>query len=114
MSDARWRAGTRRQTAQLAERRHDVGRRLVEGQAIVFGHVAEPGPHTDRVAPDVETAHLDVPLRRVREAEEQAKRRRLSRTVGSDQADTPARHVDRQVIERGRTRITLGQSVETK
>ena len=40
---------TGRQPAQLAERGDDVGRRLVERQAVVLGHVAEPGAHADRV-----------------------------------------------------------------
>ena len=41
--------GARRQAAELAERRHHVGRGLVEREAVVLGHVAEPGPHADRV-----------------------------------------------------------------
>ncbi len=32
----------RRQPAELTEGRHDVGRCLVERQAVVLGHVAEP------------------------------------------------------------------------
>ena len=34
--------GARRQPTQLTERRHHVGRGLVERQAVVLGHVAEP------------------------------------------------------------------------
>ncbi len=39
----------RRQPAELAERGHDVGRGLVERQAVVLGHVAEPRAHADRI-----------------------------------------------------------------
>ena len=50
MSDARWRAARGREPAELAERGHDVGRRLVEREAVVLGHVAEAGADADRVA----------------------------------------------------------------
>ena len=55
--------GARGQPAQLAERRDDVGRALVERQAVVLGHVAEAGPHADRIACDVEcrTPRCDLP-----------------------------------------------------
>ena len=36
--------GARREPAQLAERRHDVGRGLIERQAVVLGHVARAAP----------------------------------------------------------------------
>ena len=57
--------GTGREPTQLAERRHDVGGRLVERQAVVFGHVAEPGAHADRVGGHVDAADLDPALGRV-------------------------------------------------
>ena len=94
MSDARWRAARAGQPAQLAERRDDVGRGLVERQAVVLGHVAEPGAHADRIAGDVDAAHLDAALGRVGEPEQQAEHRRLARAVGADEADAPARHLD--------------------
>ena len=72
----------------------DVGGGLIERQAVVLGHVAEPRPHADRVARDVDAAHLDVALRRVGEAEQQAEGRRLAGAVGADEADAPARHLD--------------------
>ena len=106
--------GARRQPAQLAERRDDVGGGLVEGQAVVLGHVAEPRPHADRIARDVDAAHLDVALGRVGEAEQEPKRRRLARAVRADETDAPARHLDAQVVERGGARIALRQSVDAK
>ena len=102
------------QPAQLAERRDDVGRGLVERQAVVLGHVAEPRPHADRIARDVDAAHLDAALGRVREAEQEAERRGLARAVRADEADATARHLERQVVERGRARVALGQSVEAE
>ena len=89
MSDARWRAARAGQPAQLAERRHHVGRGLVEREAVVLGHVAEPRPHADRIVGDVDAAHLDAALGRVGEAEQQAERRRLAGAVGADEADPP-------------------------
>ena len=51
--------GPRRQPAHLAERGHEVGRRLVGRQAVVLGHEAEPGPHADRIVGHGPAAHLD-------------------------------------------------------
>ena len=104
----------RRQPAQLAERRHDVGRGLVERQAVVLGHVAEPRAHADRIARDVDAAHLDAPFGRVGEAEQQPERRRLARAVRADEADAPARHLDRQVVEREGARIALGEAIDAE
>ena len=106
--------GARRQPAQLAERRDDVGRGLVERQAVVLGHVAESRPHADRIAGDVEPAHLDLALGRMREPEQQTKRRRLARAVRADETDPPTRNIDREVVERGRARITLRQPVDAE
>ena len=80
----------------------------------MLGHVAEPGAHADRIAGDVDAAHLDATLGRVGEPEQQAERRRLARAVRADEPDAPARHLDAQVVERGRARITLGQSVDAE
>ena len=51
---------------------------------------------------------------RVGEPEQEAEGRRLARAVGADETDAPARHLDAQVVERGRARIALGQSVEAE
>ena len=114
MSDARWRAARAGQTAQLAERRHDVGRGLVERQAVVLGHVAESGPHADGVVRHVDAAYLDPSGSGAGETEQEPERRCLPRAVGADQADTPAGHVDRQVVERGNPRVALGETLDTK
>ena len=114
MSDARWRAAAGREAAQLAERGHHVGRRLVEREAVVLGHVAEAGAHADRVAGDVLPAHLDRALRRVGQAEQQAEHRRLAGPVGADQPDAPARHLERQAVERGHAGVALGEAVEAE
>ena len=58
--------------------------------------------------------HLDVAFGGMREPEQQPKRRRLPGTVGTDQSDPPARDLERQVIERGRPRIALGESVDAE
>ena len=107
-------SGPRRQATQLAERRHDVGGSLVEREAVVLGHVAEPRPHADRVVGDVHAAHLDAPLGGMGEAEEQPERRGLTGSVGADESDPPARHLDAQIVERDHTRIALGHTIETE
>ena len=104
--------GTRRQAAQLAERRDDVGRGLVERQAVVLGHVAEPRADADRVAADVDAAHLDRPCGRVGEAEQQPEHRRLAGTVGADEADAAPRHLDGEVVERGGAGIALRDVID--
>ena len=101
----------RRQPAQLAEGRHHVGRGLIEREAVVLGHVAEPRPHADRVVGDVDAAHLDAALGRVGEAEQQTERRRLAGAVGTDEADAAARHLDREVVECRHSRIALGEAI---
>ena len=83
--------GTRRQPTQLAERGHEVRRRLVGRQAVVLGHVAEPRPHGDGIGGDVDAAHLDAPLGRMGETEQQPKHRGLAGTVGADQPDAAPR-----------------------
>ena len=59
-SEARCRAARAGEAAELAEGGHHVRRRLVERQAVVLGHVAEPAAHADRVAGDVDAAHLEA------------------------------------------------------
>ena len=114
MSDARWRAARAGKPAQLAERRDHVGGGLIERQAIVLRACSRAATAPDRIAGHVEAAHLDVALRRVGEAEEEAKRRRLAGTVGTDQADAPAWQLDAQAIERRGARISLGESVDAE
>ncbi len=106
--------GARRQAAQLAERRNDVGSGLIEGQAVVLGHVAQPRADPDRIAGNVETAHLDVAFGGVREPEQEPERRRLPGAVRPDQTDPPARHVETQIVERRRTRIPLRQPLDAE
>ena len=103
-----------RQPTELAEGRHHIGGGLVEGEAIVLGHVPQAGSHTDRVAGHVDAAHLDVPFGGMRETEQDAEQRRLARTVGADEADATGGQLERDVIERGHTRVALGQPVEAQ
>ena len=51
--------GPRRKPADLTERGHHVGRRLVRWQAVVLGHEAQPGPHADRIIGHGPAADLD-------------------------------------------------------
>ena len=105
---------SRRQAAQLSERRHDVGRRLIERQAVVLRHVAEPRPDPDRVVGDVDAAHLDAPCARMGEAEQQPERRRLAGAVRSDETDPAPRQVDREVVEGDDARVALGHAVDAE
>ena len=94
MSDARCRAARAGSPLSSPNVADDVGRRLVEGQAVVLGHVAEPRPHADRVGGDVHAADLDAALGRVGQAEQQPEQRGLAGAVRADEADEPARYVD--------------------
>ena len=104
----------RRDAAQLTERGDGVGRRLIERQAVVLGHVAEAGTYADRVAGDVLTTDLDRALGRCGEAEEQPEHGRLAGAVGADQPDPTARHLEREAVERRHARVALGQAVESE
>ena len=106
--------GTRRQPAELAEGGHEVRRRLIGRQAVVLGHVAEPRPHGDGIGGDIDAAHLDPPLRRVGEPEQQPEHRGLAGAVGADQADAPARERHRQPVEGDDRWIALGQALDAK
>ena len=115
MSDARWRAARAGSPLELAERRHHVGRGLVERQAIVLGHVAEP-----RARRRSDRAATSMPHTSMRPSVGLAmpSRRRNIVVLPAPFAPTrpmqPARHFDRQVVERRHTRVPLGEPVETK
>ena len=62
-SDARWRAARGGRPLSSPKVADDVGGRLVEGQAVVLGHVAQPAADADGVRGHVDAAHLE-PARR--------------------------------------------------
>jgi hypothetical protein len=49
----------------------------------------------------------------MRETEQEPKGGGLARAVRADEPDAAARHLDIEVVERGRARISLRESVET-
>ena len=105
----------RGQPAQLTERRHHVGRGLVEREAVVLGHVAEPGANTDRDRCATSMPQTSMrPFGRVGEAEQQPEHRRLAGAVRADETDAPAGHLDRQIVERECARIALREAIDTK
>ena len=111
-SDARCRAARAGRPADLAERADDVGGGLVEGQALVLGHVAEPRSHPDRVVRHRHAAHLDLARSRPGQSEEDAEQRGLARAVRADHADASGRHIGRQRIERRDRAVPLRDLVE--
>ena len=89
------------QAGQLAEGGDQVGRGLVEGQAVVLGHVPQAGPDPDGVVGHRTPDHLEAAGGRVQLAQHQPEERRLARAVGPDQADRAPGDVHRQLVQRG-------------
>ena len=101
--------GPHRQPAELAEGGHHVGRGLVEGQAVVLGHVADAAADADGVVGHGDAADLDRPRVGPAEAEEEAEEGGLARPVGPDQADPPGGQVEVDVVEGGDPGVPLRQ-----
>ncbi len=103
-----------REPTELAEGGDHIGCRLVEGQAVVLGHVAEARADADRVVGHRDPADLDGALRRPGQAEEDAEQRGLAGAVGTDDADRPVRHHARQRVERGDRAVPLGEPLDAQ
>ena len=93
--------GPGRQAGQLAEGGDDVGRRLVEGQAVVLGHVAQPAAHAHGIGGHAAPRHLEPAGRRLHEPEHQPEEGGLAGAVGADQPDGARGDVDGQPGEGG-------------
>ena len=48
------------------------------------------------------------------QAEQQPEHRRLAGAVGADQTDPAARHVEREIVERGHARVALGEARDSE
>ena len=105
----------RRQAAELAERRHHVGGGLIERQAIVLGHVAEPRPDLDR---DRRRRRSRRPRSCPRSVWRCPSSRRNIVVLPAPFAPTrptrPRGSVDREVVEGRHTRVLLGETVDTE
>ena len=99
-----------REPAQLAEGGDDVGRGLVEREALVLRHVAELAAHADRIVGHVDPAHLEAPLGGVAQPEHHPEEGRLPGAVGPDEADAPGRDVEIEPLDGRDTGVALGES----
>ena len=114
MSEARWRAARGGSPLSSPKVATTSDADLIERQAVVLGHVAEPRPHGDGIGGDVDAAHLDAALRRVGEPEQQPEHRGLAGAVGADQADEATRERHRQPVEGDDSWVALGQALDAQ
>jgi hypothetical protein len=85
--------GARRKPGELAEAGNEVGCRLVVGEAVVLGHVAEPAADADGIGGDRVSDHLDRARCREQQSQHQPEQRGLASTVGADEPDRSTRNV---------------------
>ena len=100
----------RRQAAQLTEGGHDVGRRLVERQAVVLWHEPEAAPHPNGIGGDVDPAHLKASRCGLAQTEHHPEQRGLARPVGTDEADPSPWHLDVEIVDGQHFGIPLGEA----
>ena len=97
----------RRDPAELRGIRHEVGRGLVQGKALVLGHVADPLAEPGRVFGHRRSEDRDLPVGRPDEAEHEPDEGGLAGAVGPDEAGHAGMDVEIDILERPDVPVVL-------